>query len=119
MLRALRPSPSRVRPALGRTGLRLLLALFYVALGVSGALHAPHFSRAETVIGSDRHQDHEAANDASCALCTVKNAPHQAHASVVPFLGAGDASFARLFIVDGTRARFNAFLARGPPARLS
>lgn len=119
MLRAFRHLSRRNRPGLGPVGARVLLALFYLTLGVSGAWHAPHFSRAETTIGSDRHESHEPVNGTACALCSVKNAPHQAQASVVPFVGAGDFVYARVFASEGTRARFLAFHARGPPARLS
>jgi hypothetical protein len=119
MFRAFRHFPSQTRPAPGRTSLRFLLALFYLTLGVSAAWHAPHFSRAETAVDTDRHEEHEAVNGEACALCTVKNAPHQSHASVVPFVGSAAAAFSRVFRADGTPARFQAFLARGPPALLS
>jgi hypothetical protein len=119
MFRAFRHISPQSRPALGGTSLRFLLALFYLTLGVSAAWHAPHFSRAETAIDTDRHEEHEAVNGEACALCTVKNAPHQSHASVVPFIGSDAVAFARVFRAEGAPARFQAFLARGPPALLS
>lgn len=59
-----------------RSSLTLLAAALYVLLGVSASWHAPHFSRGDVAVGSDRHDHHEAVSDGECALCSVKTSPH-------------------------------------------
>ena len=116
MFSALRQSLSRARlPA----GLRLALAVFYLTLGVSAAWHAPHSSRGALAIGTDRHEHHEAVNSDACALCTVKNAPHQAASAPLPFVGARFAAFEREAPVSRLSRSFAAYRARGPPSFLS
>jgi len=103
----------------GRVASRLFLAVFYLTLGVSAAWHAPHFSRGDIAIGTDRHESHEAVGSEACALCSVKNAPHQAAATVLPFWGTRFSAFESAVFASRFEAPFAAFLARGPPSRLS
>jgi hypothetical protein len=55
--------------------LRVLLALGYLALGLTAAWHAPHFSQARSALSVDHHVQHEAALGEECALCTAKTTP--------------------------------------------
>jgi hypothetical protein len=101
------------------TGLRALLALFYLTLGLSAAWHAPHFSQGETAIGTDRHEQHEAVLGDSCALCSTKNASHPTVVAGAPERDRSVGPAPHALVARSIPGSFDAFVARGPPALLS